>query len=323
VKRKFTLGLFVALTTVCVACSSMPEISTPVPGLTNSAVKTLIPIRASTPQLTPYPVTYLATTRTGQELQFRRIMLEANEYVAFHTEGVPQGIPIASGVEISFDYISQVDFGDPTSDWNFASQASASPEPLINPSGELVLPDLISELGNWPVTITLTDGSQISTSLGFKAHHKIHLTGDSNYGFLDIPLVDFQKIIIKRTADPKPIPSQPTGEGSITIKTVSGDIVSIAYPRLFTTCMYDVYCCHGEDLTSLPLEGADILLDDIKSVEFSNEIASATFRDGKTLDGKLRPSADCPGIGWRLRGKAALGDFELPLSLIRKIELSN
>ena len=109
--------------------------------------------------------------------------------------------------------------------------------------------------------------------LGFKAHHKIHLTGDSNYGFLDISLTDIQKIVIKRTTAPRSIPSQPAGDNQITIETLNGDIVSIAYPRLFTTCMYDVYCCHGEDLTSLPLEGADILLDDIKSVEFSNGIA--------------------------------------------------
>jgi hypothetical protein len=84
--------------------------------------------------------------------------------------------------------------------------------------------------------------------------------------------------------------------------------------------MYDVYCCRGEDLTLLPLEGADILLDDIKSVKFSGGIVSIILRDGRTLEAKLRPSIDCPGIGWRLRGKAALGDFELPLVLIAKIE---
>jgi hypothetical protein len=84
--------------------------------------------------------------------------------------------------------------------------------------------------------------------------------------------------------------------------------------------MYDVYCCHGEDLTSLPLENTDVLLDEIRSVEFSNDNASVIFRNGKTLDAKFRSSIDCPGTGWRLRGKAALGDFELPLSLIGKIE---
>ncbi len=305
------IGLLAVITAFCAACSSAaPELK---------LAKTLIPTRETTPQLTPYPVTYFATTRAGQELQFRRVMFEANEYVAFHTESVPQGIPVASGVEISFDYISQVDFGNLSSDWDSVPQTGSSAEPLVNPSGEVVLPDSPLGQGSWPVTITLTDGSTISTSLGFKAHHKIHLTGDSNYGFLDIPLADFQKIVIKRRTAPRLIPSQPAGDNSIAVETLSGDIVSITYPKLFTTCMYDVYCCHGEDLTSLPLEGTDILLDDIKSVEFSNEIASVTLRDGKTLDAKLRPSVDCPGIGWRLRGRAALGDFELPLSLIRKI----
>ncbi|MBI5953367.1 MAG: hypothetical protein HY865_17060 [Chloroflexi bacterium] len=306
-------ALFVLIAVVCSSCASTAS-------PTVEVAKTLIPTREATLQLTPYPVTYLATTRAGQELQFRRILLEANEYVAFHTEGVPQGIPLASGVELSFDYISQVDFGIPASDWDSLPEAVSLPEPLVNPDGEVVLPDLISDSGNWLVTITLTDGSKISTSMGFKAHHKIHLTGDSNYGFLDISLTDIQKIVIQRTADPKPIPSQPSGDNLITVETSGGDVVSIAYPKLFTTCMYDVYCCHGEDLTSLPLEGSDILLDDIRSVEFSDEVVSITLKDGKILDDKLRSSAECPGIGWRLRGKAALGDFELPLSLIKRIE---
>jgi hypothetical protein len=308
--------IFVQFIVIAVACASCAPTFIP----TIEAAKTLIPTRETTPQLTPYPVTYLVTTRAGQELQFRNIMLEANEYVAFHTESVPQGIPTVSGVEISFDYTSQVDFGIPTSDWESAPQAGNSPKPLVNPSGELVLPDSPSGVGSWPVTIILTDGSNISSSLGFKAHHKIHLTGDSNYGFLDILLTDIQKIVIKRTTAPRFISSQPDGDDPITVETLSGDIVSITYPRLFTTCMYDVYCCHGEDLTSLPLEGADILFDNIRSVEFSNEIASVIFRDGKALEARLRPSIDCPGTSWRLRGKAALGDFELPLSLIRKIE---
>jgi hypothetical protein len=310
------IGAFIIMTMICMACRPIMPASVS----TVEPVKTLIPTRETTLHLTPYPLTYLATTRAGQEIQFRNIMLEPNEYVAFHTESVPQGIPIVSGVEISFDYISQVDFGNPASDWDSAPQASSSPEPLTNPMGEVVLPDSPIGTGNWPVTITLTDGSRISSDMGFKAHHQLHLAGDSNYGFLDLLLTDIQKIAIKRTAAPRPVPSQPNGDDPITIETLSGEIVSITYPRLFTTCMYDVYCCHGEDLTSLPLEGADILLDDVKSASLFNDVVSIIFKDGKALEAKLRPSIDCPGTGWRLRGKAALGDFELPLALIRKLE---
>jgi hypothetical protein len=317
-RTSIRIGVFIITIVICMACNSTAPLTTSVPAV--DSAKTLIPTREATPQLTPFPAPYLVTTHAGQELQFRSILLEPNEYVAFHTESVPQGIPMASGVEISLDYISQVDFGKPTSDWDSAPQASSSPALLINPSGEVVLPDLSSGLGSWPVTITLTNGSTISSSLGFKAHHKIHLTSDSNYGFLDIALTDIQKIVIKRITAPRSIPSQPTGDNPITIETSNGDIVTITYPRLFTTCMYDVYCCHGEDLTSLPLEGADILLKDIRSVKLSNGFESIVFLDGKTLDAKLRPSIDCPGTGWRLRGKAALGDFELPLELITKIE---
>lgn len=307
---------FTLVAVVCSSCVSAPQRSTASP----NPIKTLIPTREASLPLTPYPVTYLATTRAGQELQFRRILLEANEYVAFHTEGVPQGIPLANGVEVSFDYISQVDFDIPTSDWDSLPGVVSSPEPLVNPDGEVVLPDLISDSGSWFVTINLTDGSKISTNLGFKAHHKIHLTGDSTYGFLDVSLTDIQKIVIQRTTNPKPIPDQPTGDDLVTVETSGGDMVSIAHPRLFTTCMYDVYCCHGEDLTSLPLAGADIALEDIRLIEFSDETVLVTLKNGKSLTDKLRPSVDCPGIGWRLRGKAALGDFELPLELIRKIE---
>jgi hypothetical protein len=321
-KRTFIcIGVFIVTAVICVACNPTTPLTTSASSApTVVSAKTLSPTRESTPQLTPYPVTYLVTTRAGQELQFRSMMLEPNEYVAFHTESVPQGIPMAGGVEISFDYISQVDFDQPTSDWDSAPQISSSPAPLTNPSGEVVLSDLPAGLGSWLVTVTLTDGSNIFSRLGFKAHHNIHITGNSNYGFMDISLADIQKIIIERTTAPRPIPSQPVGDNPIIIETSSGDIVTITYPRLFTTCMYDVYCCHGEDLTLLPLEGTDIFLDDIKSVKFSGGIASIILRDGKILDAKLRPSIDCPGIGWRLRGKAALGDFELPLALIRKIE---
>lgn len=313
-KRLFALFILIAI--VCSSCVSTPQAS---PTFSNP-VKTLIPTREASPRLTPAPITYLATTRAGQELHFRRVLLEANEYVAFHTEGVPQGIPLANGVEVSFDYISQVDFDLPTSDWDSVLRSATTPEPLVNPDGEVVLPDLISDSGSWPVTLTLTDGSKILTSLGFKAHHKIHLTGDSAYGFLDVSLTDIQKIVIQRTTDPKPIPSQPSGDNLITVETSGGETVSIAYPKLFTTCMYDVYCCHGEDLTSLPLESGNIPLGDVRSIEFSGEAISVTLKDGKTLNDKLRSSVDCPGIGWRLRGKAALGDFELPLALIQKIE---
>ncbi len=313
-KRIFIrLCLFTAAALTCAACSLRGSTASPI------VAKTLIPTRQTGLQLAPYPVAYVVTTRAGQQLQFRRILLEANEYVAFHTQGVPQGIPIASGVEVSFDYISQVDFDSPSPDWDSAFQTAGFSEPLVNSSGEVVLPDLISDTGSWPVSITLTNGSIIFTGMGFKAHHKIHLTGDSDYGFLDIPLADIQSISIARAAAAHPVPNRPPGKYAITVRTADGGAVSIAYPKLFATCMYDVYCCRGEDLTSLPLESADVPLDKIKSLRLSNQVASVTFQDGKTLDDRLRPSPDCPGIGWRLRGKAALGDFELPLSLVEQI----
>jgi hypothetical protein len=312
------IGIFAAATVILYSCSLTPTRSTFIP--TVKPIKTLIPTREGYPQLTPFPVTYRVITRAGQELQFSSIMLEPNEYVAFHTESIPQGIPIASGVEISFDYISQVDFGKPSSDWDSFPQTNHSQEPLTNPSGEVVLSEAPANLGIWPISITLTDNSIIKTSLGFKARHQIHLSGNSNYGYLDILLTDILKIKIEHTAESKSIPSQLIGGNPIIIETLSGDMVSIANPRLFTNCMYNVYCCHGEDLSALPLEGTDILIQDIKSVRFSKARVSIIFKDGRSKVAELRTSIDCPGTSWRLRGKTSLGSFELPLALISKIE---
>ena len=143
-KRTFIcIGAFIVTAVICVACNPTTPLTTSASSApTVVSAKTLVPTREVTPQLTPSPVTYLVTTRAGQELQFSSVMLEPNEYVAFHTESVPQGIPMAGGVEISFDYISQMELGKPTLDWNSVPQASSSPIPLINPSGELVLPNL-------------------------------------------------------------------------------------------------------------------------------------------------------------------------------------
>ena len=301
------------------------NLATPAPIFT-PLTKTLIPTRAvagSTLPLTPEPVAFLLTTRAGQELQFRNIMLEPNAYVAFHTESVPQGIPMPNGVEISFDYIAQVDFDLPSPDWD------STPKPGLaatDQSGELVLPDVPTGSGNWPVTVILTDSTKITDSLGFKAHHKIHVTGQSNYGYLDIELVDIQKIVIQRTSTPRPIPHDLLGDDPIFIETLNGETVKVTNPKVFARCMYDVYCCHGEALDVIPLlGGADLALKDIKSIIFPppSDLLSqvtVTLPDGTFSNATLRPSADCPGTAWRMRGKAALGDFEIELASIKKIE---
>jgi len=327
------IGLFLLLLAIWLVNGfnqNTDNLATPAPIFTQ-LTKTLIPTRTvagSTPPLTPEPVVFLLTTRAGQELQFRNIMLEPNAYVAFHTESVPQGIPMANGVEISFDYIAQVDFDLPSPDWD------STPKPGLaatDQSGELVLPDAPTGSGNWPVTVILTDGTKITDNLGFKAHHKIHVTGQSNYGYLDIELVDIQKIVILRTSTPRPIPHEPQGDDPIFIETLNGETVKVTYPKVFARCMYDVYCCHGEALDVIPLlGGADLSLKDVKSIIFPapSDLLSkrppvavtVTLPDGTFSNATLRPSADCPGTAWRMRAKAALGDFEIELASIKKIE---
>jgi len=322
-RKVILIGLFLLILAIVIVFGYIQKANTqaaPAPTFTQLH-KTLIPTRAaaeSTLPLTPEPVTFLLTTRAGQELQLRFIMLEPNSYVAFHTESVPQGIPIANGVEISFDYITQVDFDLPSPDWDYNPGPGAA---ATDQSGELVLPDSPAGSGNWLVTVILTDGAKITANLGFKAHHKIHVTGESNYGYIDIELIDVQKVVIKRTSTPRPIPNEPVGDDLIFIETLNGEIVKVANPTVFARCMYDVYCCHGETLNAIPLlGGADLSLNLVKSIAFpAPGSGTITMPDGTSSNATLRPSADCPGIAWRIRGKAALGDFEIELALIKKI----
>jgi hypothetical protein len=269
-----------------------------VPHAASQPVKTLIPARTVLISPTPAALSYVVTTRAGQELLFDFIRLEPNEYVAFHTEYVPQGIPIANGVEVKYDYLQQVEFGSPSTEWQTGA-------------------------GTWPVTITLTDRTQRKTSLGFKAHHQIHLVGPSNFGYLDIALTDIQKIVLRRTVKPAPIPTEPKGTGFITVQTISNDIVKVADPKFFARCMYEVYCCHDETLKALPIAGrGEIALSEIRSAIFTAPPAlSLTLKDGQILEASLRDPKDCPGTTWRLSGKAILGDFEIEMPQVAIITI--
>ena len=262
-------------------------------------IKTLIPTYPST-QASPTPAAtvYLINTRAGQTLYFNRLKLEPNDYVAYHTEAVPQGIPLKNGVEVSFDYILRVDFGAPSPDWDASSAAA-----------------------NWPVTIILTDGSKIESSLGFKAQHLIHVTGQSSMGTVDLQLVDINSLVIKRTTPTIAIPQAPQGMQLFNVKTAVDEPVAVADIKVFARCMYEVYCCHDESLTSLPVTGgADIILNSVQSVSFAGgDKVEVSLVDQPAGTYTLRPSKACPESEWRLRGKAALGDFELPLAAVQQI----
>jgi hypothetical protein len=299
-KRNLVLTyLLMLLTLGLTACGLTPTPIFTFPTITE-APKTLIPIRTpvnAAPNLTPNPEIILLTTRVGLEVGLNFFRMEPNEYVAFHTESTPDGIPMANGVEVNFKYISQVDFDLPSTDWNTDSQSTT-----------------------WPVTITLTDGTKISGSMGFKAHHQIHVVGNTDFGAIDVHLTDVQKIVIRHANTPAPIPTDIRGDNPITVETMSGDTVKVVYPRIFTNCMYDVYCCHYDDITSLPLPSADIPLSNIQSVDFSDpDKVIVTMQDGALINTKLRPSTNCPSTAWRIRGKAVLGDFEIELTSIKRI----
>jgi hypothetical protein len=268
-----------------------------------SLPKTLIPERAEAApslSLTPKPLDILVTTRAGQEVHFERIMIEPNEYVAFHTESIPQGIPLANGVEVKLDYLQQVDFVLPTADWEKSPAA-----------------------GVWKVDLLLTDGTQLHTALGFKARHKLRVTGYSNLGYVEIDLIDVKKITFQRSSAPLPLPlpKEPVGNDILTVGTQNGEIVRVANPKIFTRCMYEVYCCHDETLEMIPLLGrTDIALNAVQSVTFpSNQSVVIASADGSPAAAKIRPSSVCPQTAWRLRGKAALGDFEIELSSVKEM----
>jgi hypothetical protein len=176
-------------------CTIFPPVQEPTIRQDPSPSKTLIPTRPSPARIFPVgETTYDVTTRAGQQLVFSSLRLEPNEYVAFHTEALPQGIPLASGEEIPFEYIERVDFGSPSEDW-----------------------DDKTNVGTWPLTVRLTDHQTRKSSLGFKAHHKIRITGDSDYGYVEIELPDVQEIIVKHHIPIKSFPSSVFSESTISV----------------------------------------------------------------------------------------------------------
>jgi hypothetical protein len=296
-KNPLRCQLFLVFTLCLAAC-----VPTSAPAEAFSTVteppKTLIPARLLEPplELTPAAETIRVTTRAGQSVQLNSIRLEPNEYVAFHTESAPTGIPLESGVEISFQYLAQVEFDEPSSGWESGSPAA-----------------------NWPVTLTLTDGRQISGSLGFKARHQIHVVGETAFGPVDLQLVDVHSLSLQHAAH-QPIPTTLSGTELFTLQTLSGESLQVADPRIFTNCMYNVYCCHYDDLTSLPLQSADLPLSALQSLAFSEtDQVQVSLRDGTSLQTRWRPSRNCPSTAWRIRGRALLGDFESELAAIQAI----
>ena len=299
--------MLLVVTMVFTSCSPAAATETTPLSTATQITKTLIPTRLAgtpVPATTRIPYIFQVTTRYGQEVQFdRTVMLEPNDYVSFHTETLPQGIPLSSGVEILYDYVSEVTFGLPSADWD--DQAGT---------------------GTWKVSILLTDGSTIDGSLGFKAHHRLRFTGFSNFGYVSVDLPDVLKIDIKRGTPPKPIPKELQGSKFITVETTGGDFIKVSDPKIFVRCMYvlniEFYCCHDDTITAIPLEGrADIPLDTPGKIEFSGaNTVTIRMPDGTSSAATLRPSAACPKTAWRMRGKTALGDFEIELSQLKKIE---
>jgi hypothetical protein len=199
-------------------------------------------------------------------------------------------------VEISFKYLAQVEFGEPASGWDSGSPAAT-----------------------WPVTLTLTDGRQIRSRLGFKTRHQIHVVGETAFGPVDLQLVDVQSLTLRHAA-PAPLPTTLTGTELFTVQTRSGESFQVADPRIFTNCMYNVYCCHYDDLTSLPLLDTDLPLSHLQTLAFSEpDQVQVSLRDGASLRSRLRPSSNCPTTAWRIRGRALLGDFESELTSLQAI----
>lgn len=248
---------------------------------------------------TPTPSTYVVTTRSGKSTELTSLDWVITGYYASYEQTRPQGVPLASGVEVSLDYVSRVEF----------TGAAGSAEP----TGAIV---------------TLTDGTVLRDDLGFKVGFGLKISGKADLGSFEVPLSDVQAITVQRKGSPKAIPGGlPSPSNVAVVENAKGERTRVSGLSFRVRCVRGVLCCYGERLSTVPLEGGvGVDLGRIKVIEVGEVTAGKpvpariTLADGRVLTEAIRPSTECGSAMWRLEGQAALGSFEIQLGTVRRIE---
>ncbi len=321
------LLMFLAIAWALTACASTPEKVAAAKATEAAALATIAAVKAAKETATPLPLPSLIPSSTksptvspsptpakpviwlithyGEEFQASSLVLEMPNS---HLNDPGYSIPTASGVEISLDYVKQVEFGEPEEGW------------YSNPF-----------TGTWPVRITLLDGTTLEENVGYKADYGIAVYGTTEMGELEIPLEDVWKIVLERESAPQSVPTSPPSSRTIVnVVTRYGASIMVSNPYFYTRCSREsfpfVYCCYGDRVDSIPVEGLNVDLTKVKKAEFGDlpeygiQIpVRITAVDGKTYDYTIRPSEECGQRPWVLSGMAALGWFEIPINAVKWI----
>jgi hypothetical protein len=273
-----------------------------------SNVKTIEVQRASplspAPPSTPLFPRFKVITRRGAEIEMTGMglaMNSANEYT-FYTHDAPRGIPLANGLEVSLDYISRVEYcGD-----NAAAQCE--------------------------VVITLVDGSELRN---YASNWKRDVTVSGHwvidqpeFGSFDGSLLDIRSIEIERDSAPELIPAVPPSTfNPATVVYPDGSRLDVGNLQFTVRCISGLRCCYGDTVSALPtVEGYNIDFSKVKEIEFLNDQYKdsllpirVTALDGQVFDFETQPVDPCQGDTWWLRGEAALGHFNIPVTGISKL----
>lgn len=248
---------------------------------------------------TPTPLTYVVTTRSGKSTELTTLSWVITGSYPSYEQSSPQGVPLASGVEVALGHVSRVEFT--------GAAGSAAPTGAI---------------------VTLTNGTVLRDDLGFKVRFGLKITGNTDLGSFEAPLSDVQSITVQRKGPPKAIPGGPPSTSNVAvIENARGARTRVSGLSFRVRCVRGILCCYGETLSTVPLEGGiGVDLGRIKVVEVGEVTAGKpvpvriTLTDGRVLSEQVRPSSECSSKIWRLEGQAALGRFDIQLDAVGRIE---
>jgi hypothetical protein len=211
--------LFMAARALAYASAPLQVAATPPAA---GATPTTRPVGTPTASPTPAPAVFVLTKRDGMTIQLTSFNWSISSYYPSYEEHTPGGIPMASGVEVSTDYVTRVEFGTKTE-------------------------------SSWPVTITLLDGTPLKDELGFKRAFGLRISGDTDLGSFQTSLEDVQTIVVERKSAPKTVPDAPPGGGAVVIETRRGTRTKVSGLKFDTRCVNGLRCCYGDTLSGIPL----------------------------------------------------------------------